>query len=382
MTLLSETTEGMHNLFRLSSGAWRDGFFKQPRMDRELLAQHSAGMIGTTGCPSGEVQVHLRHGNYDAARQAAADFQDILGRDNYFIELMDHGLDLEKRVRDGLLRLAKDLQIPLLATNDSHYVMREDAPSQEHLLCINSGSTMDIPAGDGSGQRFAFTGDGYYLKSAAEMREIWRELPEACDNTLLIAERCNVEFTEGNGTYMPRFPCPEGHSEETWLIEEVDRGLARRYPDGVTAEVRDRTSFEIGVILKMGFPGYFLVVADFINWAKQQGIRVGPGRGSGAGSMVAYALRITDLDPIRHGLLFERFLNPERISMPDFDIDFDERRRGEVIKYVTDKYGEDRVAMTSPTAPSRPSRRSRTPAGSSATRSRWATGSPRRCRPR
>ena len=155
--------------------------------------------------------------------------------------------------------------------------MREDAPSQEHLLCINSGSTMDIPAGDGPGQRFAFNGDGYYLKSAAEMREIWRELPEACDNTLLIAERCDVEFTEGNGTYMPRFPCPEGHTEETWLIEEVERGLARRYPDGVTAEVRDRASFEIGVILKMGFPGYFLVVADFINWAKQQGIRVGPG---------------------------------------------------------------------------------------------------------
>ncbi len=345
MTLLSETTEGMHNLFRLSTGAWSEGFFKQPRIDRELLARHSKGLIATTGCPSGEVQVHLRNNNYDAARQAAADHQDILGRDNYFLELMDHGIEIESRVRDGLLRLAKDLQIPLLATNDSHYVMREDAPSQEHLLCINSGSTMDIPAGDGAGQRFAFNGDGYYLKSAAEMREIWRELPEACDNTLLIAERCNVEFTEGNGTYMPRFPCPEGHSEETWLVEEVERGLARRYPDGVSAEVRDRTTFEIGVILKMGFPGYFLVVADFINWAKQQGIRVGPGRGSGAGSMVAYALRITDLDPIRHGLLFERFLNPERISMPDFDIDFDERRRGEVIKYVTEKYGEDRVAM-------------------------------------
>jgi DNA polymerase III subunit alpha len=345
MTLLSETTEGMRNLFRLSTGAWRDGFFKQPRIDRELLAQHSKGLIATTGCPSGEVQVHLRNNNYDAARQAAADHQDILGRDNFFLELMDHGIDIESRVREGLLRLAKDLQIPLLATNDSHYVMQEDAPSQEHLLCINSGSTMDIPAGDGPGQRFAFSGTGYYLKSAAEMREIWRELPEACDNTLLIAERCNVEFTEGNGTYMPRFPCPEGHTEETWLIEEVERGLARRYPDGVTAEVRDRTTFEIGVILKMGFPGYFLVVADFINWAKQQGIRVGPGRGSGAGSMVAYALRITDLDPLRHGLLFERFLNPERISMPDFDIDFDERRRGEVIKYVTEKYGEDRVAM-------------------------------------
>src|SRR4051812_23451515 len=345
MTLLSETTEGMHNLFRLTTGAWRDGFFKQPRMDRELLGQHAKGLIGTTGCPSGEVQVHLRHGNYDAARQAASDFQDILGRESYFVELMDHGLALETRVRDGLLRLAKDLQMPLLATNDSHYVMREDAPSQEHLLCINSGSTMDIPAGDGPGQRFAFNGDGYYLKSSAEMREVWRELPEACDNTLLVAERCDVEFTEGNGTYMPRFPCPDGHTEETWLIEEVERGLARRYPDGVSAEVRDRTSFELGVILKMGFPGYFLVVADFINWAKDNGIRVGPGRGSGPGSICAYAMRITDLDPLEHGLIFERFLNPERVSMPDFDIDFDERRRAEVIRYVTEKYGEDRVSM-------------------------------------
>src|SRR3954447_17717371 len=289
MTLLSESTQGMHNLFRLSTGAWRDGFFKQPRMDRQLLAQYADGIIGTTGCPSGEVQVHLRHGNYDAARKAAGDYQDILGRDSYFLELMDHGLELETRVRDDLLKLARELRIPLLATNASHYVRQEDAPSQEHLLCINSGSTMDIPAGDGPGQRFAFSGTGYYLKSAAEMREIWRDLPEACDNTLLIAERCDVSFTEGDGTYMPRFPCPEGHTEETWLIEEVERGLARRYPDGVTAEVRERTSFEIGVILKMGFPGYFLVVADFINWAKQQGIRVGPGRGSGAGSIVAYA---------------------------------------------------------------------------------------------
>ena len=345
MTLLSESTEGMHNLFRLSTGAWRDGFFKQPRMDRELLAQHSRGLIGTTGCPSGEVQVHLRYGNYDAARQAAADYQDILGRDNYFLELMDHGLDIETRVREGLLRLAQDLQIPLLATNDSHYVMREDAPSQEHLLCINSGSTMDIPAGDGPGQRFAFNGDGYYLKSAAEMREIWRDLPEACDNTLLIAERCDVEFTESVGKYMPRFPCPEGESEDSWLVKEVEPGLPVRYPGGIPDEVRKRAEFELGVITSMGFAGYFLVVADFINWAKDHGIRVGPGRGSGAGSIVAYAMRITDLDPLVHGLLFERFLNPDRVSMPDFDIDFDERRRGEVIRYVTDKYGDDRVAM-------------------------------------
>ncbi len=347
MTLLSESTEGMHNLFRLSTGAWRDGFFKQPRMDRDLLSAHGRGIIGTTGCPSGEVQVHLRYGNYDAARQVAADFQDILGKENYFLELMDHGLDIENRVRDGLLRLGKDLRIPLLATNDSHYVMREDAPSQEHLLCINSGSTMDVPAGDGPGKRFAFNGDGYYLKSAAEMRALWSDtydLREACDNTLLIAERCDVSFTEGNGTFMPRFPCPPGENEDSWLVKEVERGLAARYPGGVPDESRKQAEFELGVITQMGFPGYFLVVADFINWAKDNGIRVGPGRGSGAGSMVAYAMRITDLDPLKHGLIFERFLNPDRVSMPDFDIDFDERRRGEVIRYVTDKYGDDRVS--------------------------------------
>ena len=348
MTLLSESTEGMHNLFRLSSGAWRDGFFKQPRLDRELLAQHGKGIIATTGCPSGEVQVHLRYGNYDAARQAAADHQDIFGRDSYFMELMDHDLPLEKRVRDGLLRLAKDLRIPLLATNDSHYVDQKDAPSQEHLLCINSGSTMDIPAGDGPGQRFAFSGTDYYLKSPAEMRALWADrhgLPEACDNTLLIAERCDVSFTEGNGTFMPRFPCPPGEDETSWMVKEVERGLRVRYPGGISDEARKRAEFELGVITQMGFSGYFLVVADFINWAKDNGIRVGPGRGSGAGSIVAYALRVTDLDPLVHGLLFERFLNPDRVSMPDFDIDFDERRRGEVIKYVSDKYGEDRVSM-------------------------------------
>ena len=348
MTLLSETTEGMHNLFRLSTGAWRDGFFQHPRADRDLLQQHGKGLIGTTGCPSGEIQVHLRHGNYDAARKTAGDFQEILGRDNYFLELMDHGLSIENRVREDLLRLAKDLNIPLLATNDSHYVREADALSQEHLLCINSGSTMDIPAGDGPGQRFAFSGSGYYVKSPAEMRALWQDkygLREACDNTLWIAERCDVEFTEGNGTYMPRFPCPEGENEDSWLVKEVERGLHVRYPQGIPDDVRKQADFEVGVITQMGFPGYFLVVADFINWAKDNGIRVGPGRGSGAGSMVAYAMRITDLDPLEHGLIFERFLNPDRVSMPDFDIDFDERRRGEVIRYVTEKYGEDRVSM-------------------------------------
>ncbi|HEX6148257.1 DNA polymerase III subunit alpha [Nocardioides sp.] len=338
MTLLAESTPGMHNLFRLSSRASMEGFFYQPRADRELLSEYADGLIATTGCPSGEVQTWLRIGDYGKARQAAADFQDIVGKDNYFLELMDHGLSIERRVRDDLLRLSRDLAIPPIATNDSHYVLREDAPSQEHLLCVSSGSVMSDP------KRFKFDGDGYYIKSAAEMRDLWRDLPEACDNTLLVAERCDVQFTEGNGTYMPVFPVPEGENETSWLVKEVEKGLHHRYPGGVPDDVRKQAEFEIGVITQMGFAGYFLVVADFINWAKDNGIRVGPGRGSGAGSMVAYAMRITDLDPLKHGLIFERFLNPDRVSMPDFDIDFDERRRGEVIRYVTEKYGDDRVS--------------------------------------
>src|ERR671920_902835 len=254
---------------------------------------------------------------------------------------MDHDLDIEKRVRDGLLRLSKDLSIPVVATNDSHYVRREDAGAHEHLLCVSTGSTMSDP------KRFRLDGDGYYVKSAAEMRALWADrngMPEACDNTLLIAERCDVEFNTA-ANYMPRFPVPEGESEDSWFVQEVERGLAYRYPEGIPDRVRQQADFEVGVITQMGFPGYFLVVADFINWAKNNGIRVGPGRGSGAGSMVAYAMRITDLDPLRHGLIFERFLNPDRVSMPDFDVDFDDRRRPEVIDYVTRKYGDERVAM-------------------------------------
>src|SRR6195952_4303881 len=342
MTLLAESTKGMHNLFRLSSRASMEGFYYQPRADRELLTEYAEGLIATTGCPSGEVQTWLRIGDYDKARQAASDFQDILGKDNYFLELMDHGLDIETRVRDGLLRLSKDLGIEPVATNDSHYVHQKDAPAHEHLLCVSSGSVMSDP------KRFRLNGNDYYIKSPAEMRDLWavrNGLPEACDNTLLIAERCDVQFTEGNGTYMPRFPCPEGEDENSWFVKEVEKGLRFRYPDGIPDDVRTQADFEVGVITGMGFPGYFLVVADFINWAKDNGIRVGPGRGSGAGSMVAYAMRITDLNPLKHGLIFERFLNPDRVSMPDFDVDFDERRRGEVIQYVSQKYGEERVSQ-------------------------------------
>lgn len=339
MTLLAENTPGMHNLFRLASRASLEGHFYKPRMDRELLAQYAGGLIATTGCPSGEVQTRIRLGQYDKALAAAAEFRDIFGAGNYYVELMDHGLEIERRVQKDLLRIAQELDLPLVATNDLHYTRAEDATAHAALLCVQSGSTLADP------NRFKFDADDFYLKSPAEMRHLWRELPEACDNTLLIAERCDVEFTEGEGRYMPRFPCPQGESEQSWFVKEVERGLHERYPGGVPDAVRTQAEYEIDVIVSKGYAGYFLVVADFINWAKEHSIRVGPGRGSGAGSMCAYAMRITDLDPLQHGLIFERFLNPERMSMPDFDVDFDERRRGEVIRYVTEKYGDDRVAQ-------------------------------------
>ncbi|NYF97011.1 DNA polymerase III subunit alpha [Janibacter cremeus] len=340
MTLLARNNTGMHNLFRMDSMASLDSVYaKWPRLDRELLSQYGEGLIATTGCPSGEIQTRLRLGQYDEAIEAASEFRDIFGKDYYFLELMDHGNQIERRVREDLMRLAKDLQLPLLATNDLHYVKQEDYIAQDALLCINSGSTLLDP------DRFSFEGDGYYLKSPAEMRRLWRELPEACDNTLRVADMCEVSFTEGEGRYMPRFDVPEGEDEHSWFVKEVQTGLSRRFPDGIPEYAQQQADYEVGVIAGKGYPGYFLVVADFINWAKDNGIRVGPGRGSGAGSMCAYSMGITDLDPVPHGLIFERFLNPERQSMPDFDVDFDERRRSEVIQYVTDKYGDDRVAM-------------------------------------
>ncbi|MDE8668281.1 DNA polymerase III subunit alpha [Pseudarthrobacter sp. H3Y2-7] len=345
MTLLSYNNAGMRNLFRASSIASLDAVFgKWPRLDRELLNTYSEGLIATTGCPSGEVQTRLRLGQYREAVEAAAEFRDIFGAENYFCELMDHGLDIERRVTGDLLRLAKDLKLPLVATNDLHYTHEHDAKAHEALLAIQSGSTLLEPTYDNGGSRFAFSGSGYYLKSPQEMRELFRDHPDACDNTLLIAERCEVSFNTG-ANYMPRFPCPPGEDETSWLVKEVATGLEFRYPGGVPDKVRTQADYELEVITSMGFPGYFLVVADFINWAKNNGIRVGPGRGSGAGSMVAYAMRITDLDPLHHGLIFERFLNPDRVSMPDFDVDFDDRRRSEVIDYVTRKYGDERVAM-------------------------------------
>ncbi|MBV9312726.1 MAG: DNA polymerase III subunit alpha [Pseudonocardia sp.] len=339
MTLLAENTEGMHNLFRLSSLASLEGYYYKPRMDRELLQTHGKGIIATTGCPSGEVQRLLQQGRFNDACQAASDYRDIFGKDNFFCELMDHGIAIEKQVQKDLFDLKKRLDLPGLATNDLHYTYAEDARPHEVLLCVQTGKTLADP------NRFKFDAQDFYLKSPAEMRDQWdSEFPEACDNTLLIAERVGVSFTEGQDL-MPRAPVPEGETEESWLVKEVERGMHRRFLNGVTERYRKQVEYELGVIIKMGFPGYFLVTADLIQYAKSVGIRCGPGRGSAAGSLVAYALGITDLDPIKHKLIFERFLNPERISMPDIDMDFDERRRGEMIRYTTEKYGEDRIAQ-------------------------------------
>ncbi len=342
MTMLATSTEGMHRLFRLSSLASLEGYYYKPRMDKELLAEHvrpDVDLIATTGCPSGEIQTYLRMGEYEKAKRAAGEFRDIFGPENFFCELMDHGIEIERRAQKDLVRLAREMQIPFLATNDLHYTHAEDARAHEVLLCVQSGKTMADPG------RFKFDAQDFYLKTPQEMRHLWREFPEACDNTLLVAERCEVSFAEG-ADLMPRVPVPEGYTEDTWLREQVHTGLRERFaPHLVPEEHTRQADYEVDVIVTMGFPGYFLVTADLCHYAKEHGIRVGPGRGSAAGSLVAFALRITDLDPIKHKLLFERFLNPERVSMPDIDLDFDERRRGDMIRYATEKYGEERVSQ-------------------------------------
>ena len=338
MTILAENNVGLANLFKLSSLASLEGYYYKPRMDRELISRHAEGLIATTGCPGGEIQTRLRMGNYKEALRAASDYRDIFGANNFFLELMDHQIDIETRVKADLLKLAKDLKLPLLATNDLHYTRHEDAAAHAALLCVQSGSTLADP------KRFKFDNDEFYLKTPAQMRELFKDIPESCDNTLLIAERCNVKLRE-NENLLPAFDVPKGETEDTWLRKESVRGLLEKLGDKATEEYRTRLQYELDVMAKMGFPGYFLVVADLVGHAKKVGIRVGPGRGSAAGSLVAYALGITGLDPIEHGLLFERFLNPERISMPDIDLDFDERRRSEMIRYATEKYGEDRVAQ-------------------------------------
>ncbi|MEV0670193.1 DNA polymerase III subunit alpha [Mycobacterium sp. NPDC050441] len=343
MTMVAENATGLRNLFKLSSLASFEGQLgKWSRMDAEIIAEHAEGIIATTGCPSGEVQTRLRLGQRQEALEAAAKWRDIFGPDNFFLELMDHGLDIERRVREGLLEVGQKLGIPPLATNDCHYVTREASQNHEALLCIQTGKTLSDP------NRFKFDGDGYFLKSAEEMRALWdSQVPGACDSTVLIGERVQSYADVWTPTdRMPVFPVPDGHDQGSWLSHEVRAGLEHRFRGAdVPAEYTDRAAYEIKVICDKGFPSYFLIVADLINYARSVGIRVGPGRGSAAGSLVAYALGITNIDPIPHGLLFERFLNPERPSAPDIDIDFDDRRRGEMLRYAANKWGSDRVAQ-------------------------------------
>ncbi len=343
MTMVAENATGLRNLFKLSSlASFECQLGKWARMDAEIIAEHAEGIIATTGCPSGEVQTRLRLGHRQEALEAAAKWREIFGPENFFLELMDHGLDIERRVREGLLEIGQKLNIPPLATNDCHYVTREASQNHEALLCIQTGKTLSDP------NRFKFDGDGYYLKSAEEMRALWdSQVPGACDSTVLIGERVQSYADVWTPTdRMPVFPVPDGHDQASWLTHEVQAGLERRFRGAaVPTEYTDRASYEIKVICEKGFPSYFLIVADLINYARSVGIRVGPGRGSAAGSLVAYALGITNIDPIPHGLLFERFLNPERPSAPDIDIDFDDRRRGEMLRYAANKWGSDRVAQ-------------------------------------
>lgn len=338
LTLLSENNQGLRNLFTLSSRASIEGYFYKPRMDRELLAQYGKGIIATSGCLGSEVNQLLLAGRYDLALQSAGELQDIFGKENFFFEIMSHGIEDESRIFPEQLKIAQHIGAPLVATNDSHYTTPDQEHAHDALLCIQTGATFS------SEKRFKFEGHGYHIKSTEEMRELWKDFPEACDNTLLIAERCRVQF-EARDDLFPHFPIPAGFTEETYLAEQTWAGIKERYGENPTPEVIERTQYELGIINSKGFAGYFLVVSDFVRWAKSHGIKVGPGRGSAAGSIVAYATHCTELDPIMHKLMFERFLNPERNSMPDMDIDFDDNRRGEVIEYVRQKYGSDKVAQ-------------------------------------
>jgi DNA polymerase-3 subunit alpha len=338
LTVLAATTEGYRNLMRLVTAGWLEGYYYRPRVDKEILAEHARGLIGFSGCLASEVCTALKAGDVAGALRVAGEYREIFGPDSFYVELQDHGLADQRRVLPLLVDLARRLDAPLVATNDLHYTDRKDAAAHDVLLCIQTNAKVGDPG------RFSFDAEEFYLKTAEEMRELFRDHPEACDATLAIAERCEVEIEFGT-LRLPPFDPPTGESQEAYLRRLVAEGAARRYGDPLPPDVRERIDHELGIIVRMGFAGYFLIVADLVSFARSRGIRVGPGRGSAAGSVVAYCLGITDLDPMRYGLIFERFLNPDRRQMPDIDMDFDERRRGEVIRYVTERYGEDRVAQ-------------------------------------
>jgi DNA polymerase III subunit alpha len=349
LVLLCENAEGYRNLIYLVSKGFLEGFYYKPRIDYDLLAKHSRGLIALSACLSGAVAEPIIDGRYDDARDAAYRLRDIFGKSNFFLEVQDQGLDIDQPVNRDLVRLSRESGIPLVATNDCHYLTRADARSQEVLMCIQTGKTMSDP------QRMRFATDQFYFKTAEEMAQVFRELPDALERTAAIAERCNVRIEPVRNSF-PEFNVPEGHTIDSYFERVAREGFAERVPfleklakqgwlRRPLAEYEQRLSSEIKMIMKMRYAGYFLIVWDFMRYARAQGIPVGPGRGSAAGSLASYALKITDVDPLQYDLLFERFLNPERVSMPDIDIDFCMRRRGEVIDYVTQKYGRDNVAQ-------------------------------------
>src|SRR6059036_2952902 len=337
LTVLVRDLAGYKNLIKLVSRAYLDGFYYKPRVDRELLARHADGLLVLSGFLNSEVSRALSAGDVDKARQTAGCYQEVFGRDHYYMEVQAHGLPEQVRVTADTLQIAKAIGAPVVGTNDSHYLEAGHGRAHEALLCIQTGSTLADP------DRWKFSTEEFYVKSAEEMALVFAELPEACRNTLAVAERCNLTLDFGN-FHLPKYVVPDGHTLDSYLRELASAGLRRRYGPTPGDAVEARLNHELAVIEKMGFAGYFLVVWDFIHYARQQGIAVGPGRGSSAGSLTAYCLGITNIDPIGYGLLFERFLNPERISMPDMDIDFADDRRDEVIRYVAEKYGRDRVA--------------------------------------
>ncbi|MGI5857728.1 MAG: DNA polymerase III subunit alpha [Tepidanaerobacteraceae bacterium] len=337
LVLLAKDNQGYKNLMKLVSLGFTEGFYYKPRIDMSVLQKYSQGLIGLSACLAGKIPTLLLKGNYEEAKKTSLDLKEIFGRDNFFLEVQDHGILDQRRIINDLIRLSKETGIPLVATNDVHYIKEDDASVQDALLCIQTGKTLDDE------NRMKFQTSEFYLKSLDEMEELFSYIPDAIENTVRIADRCNVKL-DFDTLHLPSFKVPEGFTQDEYLEKLCYKGVKERYSD-ITPEIKQRLDYELSIIKKMGYSSYFLIVWDFINYARQNDIMVGPGRGSAAGSLVAYCLYITNIDPLKYNLLFERFLNPERVSMPDIDIDFCYERRQEVIDYVVEKYGQDRVAQ-------------------------------------
>ena len=341
MLLLAKNNVGYHNLVHLVSESHVDNFYYKPRTTFDMLQRYSEGVIAASACIAGIIPRYIDARDYEGAREWARKFADLYAPGDFYLELQDHGITTnggmtQHEMNVELVKIANELGLKTIATNDFHYLTREDARAQDIMLCIGTGSNMDDE------NRMRFENDEFYMKTEEEMREVMRDFPEACDNTVELAEKCNVELERDS--ILPRFPLPEGETEESWFRKRVNEGLEKRYGTPVPSEVQERADYEMGIIIQQGFPAYFLIVQEYIEWARSQGIGVGPGRGSAAGAIVAYAMGITDLDPLSNGLLFERFLSPERVEMPDIDVDFEDERRQEVIEHIKDVYGEDHVS--------------------------------------